>query len=318
MELHYELQNDLLSKIIELWSKYNALPQESRTRYRVSHFLTRLDVFYDQFTKKHDGIMKSKTRKSSDDYFVNKVEDAFVDTYWDLKDKFETVLRSFDPQSHADDDSQSMASLESYAQRPHMQMNLPPINLQPFSGEQEDWENFRDLYKSVIHFDQVMSLATKFYYLKSLLRGEALEVIRAFPLTINNYTNAWETLCYHYENTRRLTHKSVHDLLNIKPVTVASATSLGKLLKDVLGPIDLLKKLNRTSENILDDILVYLLSHNLDRSTKIDWQNSLGSHTEPPTLKEIRTFILERQAALECSEYENTKHWGSKTPPKPK
>lgn len=57
-------------------------------------------------------------------------------------------------------------------------LNLEPIKLEPFSGKLKDWPLFYQRFMASIdkqEFDPI----DKFHYLLSLLRGEALSIVKA-------------------------------------------------------------------------------------------------------------------------------------------
>ena len=52
-------------------------------------------------------------------------------------------------------------------------VQLPKLSLPTFSGLQEDWESFRDLFRSLVHLDADLSGVQKLQYLKTSVQGEA-------------------------------------------------------------------------------------------------------------------------------------------------
>ena len=51
--------------------------------------------------------------------------------------------------------------------------SLPKISLPSFSGQQEEWEPFRDLFRSLIHLNGGLSGVQKLHYLKTSVLGDA-------------------------------------------------------------------------------------------------------------------------------------------------
>ena len=65
--------------------------------------------------------------------------------------------------------------------------SLPKIDLPKFSGKFSDWENFRDVFRSIIYRREDLSLIMKLHYLCTRLTGEALEKIKS-PLRMITMT----------------------------------------------------------------------------------------------------------------------------------
>ena len=60
---------------------------------------------------------------------------------------------------------------------PGSRVKLPKLTIQPYSGDLVDWTSFWDSFEASIHKSTSLSEIEKFSYLKSLLRGPALEAI---------------------------------------------------------------------------------------------------------------------------------------------
>ena len=84
--------------------------------------------------------------------------------------------------------------------------SLPKIDLPKFSGKHWDWENFRDVFNSIVDSRDEVYPIIKFYYLRTHLNDEALNKVKSLPITNENYDKAWNVLVDYYENKRRLAH----------------------------------------------------------------------------------------------------------------
>ena len=149
-----------------------------QNKFHLTNFLNRLETYSDKFQSKHEQIMKNKNKQSTDDYFVNDVANTFEDCYYDTKSKLEELLAAFTQADPFDGSTRSVGSEQSQRRYAPFQSNLPPISIEPFSGKQVNWEDFLDLFRSVIYHDEDMPLVTKFYYLRSLFKGKSSELIK--------------------------------------------------------------------------------------------------------------------------------------------
>ncbi len=60
---------------------------------------------------------------------------------------------------------------------------LPKLEIPKFSGDKLKWIEFDSIFKATVDSKTNVSEVEKFSYLRSLLQGDALTVIRGHPLT---------------------------------------------------------------------------------------------------------------------------------------
>ena len=60
--------------------------------------------------------------------------------------------------------------------------NLPRISIPPFAGREEDWEFFRDLFRSMIHLDGSLTGVQKLQHLKASCYAPSENTPRALPI----------------------------------------------------------------------------------------------------------------------------------------
>ena len=102
---------------------------------------------------------------------------------------------------------------------------LPRINIPEFSGHREDWEAFRDLFKSLIHQDSSLTNVEKPFYLKSHVRGEAKTALSSLQVTAANYAIAWSTLESRYDQRRLLVRDQLMAIKRLRPLKVLNQAS---------------------------------------------------------------------------------------------
>ncbi|GFV19463.1 transposable element Tcb1 transposase [Trichonephila clavipes] len=71
-----------------------------------------------------------------------------------------------------------------------MNINLPKLHINKYSGNYSEWLDFYNLFESSIHNNNRLSKVDKFNYLKSYLCGNALACINGFPISDDNYDRA--------------------------------------------------------------------------------------------------------------------------------
>ena len=116
-------------------------------------------------------------------------------------------------------------------------LSLPKMDLPKFSGKLSDWENFRDVFRSIIYRRKDLSPIMKLHYLHTHLTGEALEKIKSLSITNDNYDRAWAALVEYYENHRRIVGSHIAEIFSVK--------SMKSIAREIFNPIASLNSLNR-------------------------------------------------------------------------
>ena len=71
---------------------------------------------------------------------------------------------------------------------------LPKWDLPTLSGRYEDWEDFCDLFTSLVHDALRLVNVAKLQYLKSCLTGAAADLVKEVATTNANYLSTWQAL----------------------------------------------------------------------------------------------------------------------------
>nr|XP_024219403.1 uncharacterized protein LOC112211611 [Halyomorpha halys] len=180
-----------------------------------------------------------------------------------------------------------------------LQPRLPTINIPSFSGDIADWQNFKETFKSLIHNRHDLDDVLKFHYLKSVLKGPAMQNISAISISPVGYRQAWESLTKKYDSERIQATFYLTKILNFKPLVKGDLSNLEGFSAVVVESASALLKLG------LNDLPGFILStlglRLLDRKTKEDFEREYGSKPELPTWEEFAEFI-QRQAVKLQSE----------------
>lgn len=176
------------------------------------------------------------------------------------------------------------------------QVRLPDVKLPVFEGKLENWLNFHDLYVALVHSSTGLSNIQKFYYLRSSLSHEALQLIQTIPISANNYLVAWNLLLDHFQNPARLKQSYVDSLFDFASLTRESATELHSLVEKFEANVKVLQQLGERTE-YWDLLLIRMLSTRLDSTTRRDWEE-YSSTLPVATYRELITFIQRRVTVL--------------------
>lgn len=176
-------------------------------------------------------------------------------------------------------------------------VKLPDIKLPVFDGNFDSWLNFHDLFVSLVHTSANLSTIQKFYYLRSSLSGEALELIQTIPISNEQYPVAWNLLVSHYQNTRRLKRTYVQSLFEFPCMRRETAVELHLLIDKFQANVKILKQLGERVEH-WDVLLIQLLSTRLDSVTRRDWEE-FSENNNATKFQQLIDFLQHRVNVLE-------------------
>lgn len=185
---------------------------------------------------------------------------------------------------------------------------MPKISLPPFDGSYADWETFRDRFSAPIIKNPSLTDFARMHYLASSLKGRALDSVNNIAITAENFQIAWDTLTARFENKRRLLATHFSTLFGLTTVTKESASDLQALCDQVNISVASLRNLNRTSNELWNDFLVYLVTQKLDVVSRKAWNLKTSDADSPPSFDELNCFLKSRIRALEeCISASSTK-----------
>ncbi|XP_037910069.1 uncharacterized protein LOC119650916 [Hermetia illucens] len=192
------------------------------------------------------------------------------------------------------------------ATRAFPSISLPHVTIPAFDGDYAQWQSFHDLFRQMIH-EQQLGNAQKMWYLKSNLKGEAERLIRHLPITDENYDLAWTTLTNRYSN-QRLRVATLLDRLTQQPMITSDSPSALKKLHDITK--ECLAGLKNFNINIAswDPILLHILLKKLDKVTHALYEQTLTSPRELQPVDAFLAFLERRFQSLEalCSDKKST------------
>lgn len=182
----------------------------------------------------------------------------------------------------------------------HLNVKLPPIEVPKFSGDYENWLQFRETFESLIHTNISLSNIQKYHYLKASLLGNATEVITSLEFSADNYSIAWDLLCDRYNNTRLLIQNHVKAIFNIEVSVKQSSKLIRNIIDTMSKHLKALKQLKQPTD-AWDTLIIYLITSKLDNATARDWEEYIAKKNSP-TLDDLRSFLKAKADLLETLE----------------
>ncbi|XP_072400991.1 uncharacterized protein [Diabrotica undecimpunctata] len=178
-------------------------------------------------------------------------------------------------------------------------VKLPDINIRPFSGDPQEWMSFFDLFSSlVLNNPKLKSDSEKFYYLKSLLRGQPLSLIESLPVTNQNLDVAISTLKNNYEDKNKLLNSLYQTLLDQKHINKCNASEIRNFYVTSKKTLDLIKNLRLSAQVTFETLLVFLLEKKLDFQSRRAFESERDL-TALPSVDIFFEFLKKRYTILE-------------------
>lgn len=276
-----------------------------RERFKIAELKLRLEK-YEKLIQEYE-IVQTEIEISSDDLDTQTLErETFEKNYFSLLVECKEFLSIFDkviPNSHSESSNSSNFDVgSSNNNKNDFNVKLPEIKLPKFTGCYDNWLEFRDTFDSLINENSSITNIQKFHYLRAALDGGAMQVIRSIEFSADNYQIAWNSLLQRYNNNSVLVNNHVKAIFEMPTLSKESASDLRKMLDSLSKHLCSLKNLNQPVEH-WDTLLVFVLSHKLDKSTLRAWEQVKAATTQgnsdTVTLKTFKDFLRSRADFLE-------------------
>jgi len=210
----------------------NALMTELKDGNRPRDYVVIADLL-DDFNKRLNNLDLQQDNYEMEvlaDDFANEVdvaaefrEDALIARFVALKvleegetdsrlDKEERESRRLSETSRRASHASQTGQDSSSPRRPDAK--LPKLVLPTFRGDVLQWQSFWDQFEATVG-TSTLPIITKFTYLKSLLEGEAMEVIQGLTLSEVHYATACELLKQRFGRKERVIFTHIQDLLGL-------------------------------------------------------------------------------------------------------
>jgi len=251
-----------------------------------------LNEYVEQFQRQQDVIINALIDLNRIAEF-DQDDRPMIASLESMRLEIKTVVASVVPVSASEIKSSSSSSI---ASAPQQFVPLPKIQLPSFNGSLLEWRSFRDIYVSLVHDNTSIGDAERFHYLLSCLSGDALAVVKAIPLSANNYALAWEALSVRFDNKRLLASAHLDKLFAFKPITHQSLPALTSFINTFKENVAIIKALG---VNDLSSFLLFHMGSRVLDPTTIQLFESNASKSTIPTFDELLNFVQQRCRILE-------------------
>ncbi|XP_018369742.1 PREDICTED: uncharacterized protein LOC108765485 [Trachymyrmex cornetzi] len=235
-----------LEKYNELWYEYHAL------QTKIDAILPKPDIAERERFEEVFFAVQAAARSKLGQYGINRIE------------------------SHVNRQAENAIQNAPNAINHQTLIRLPVITLPNFNGSYEQWQQFYDTFKALVHGNPNLNDVQRFYYLKSALSGSAAQ----------------------FSNLRLTIHHPIHELFNTPPILKESAELLRALLDNFQKHLRVLQQLKEPVDK-WDTLIIYLMTSKLDPVTKKEWELKVVQE-KLSTTKQLVEFINTRCEFLEA------------------
>jgi len=218
--------------------------------------------------------------------------ESFSDIYYGLKAKMTRLVEAGGIEVNSQSSKHSAKSLNASSS-----LKLPTIKLPVFSNNVAEFRHFFDTFNSLVVNNDSLDNIQRYYYLLSVVSGEAHKLIENLPITSDNFDIAWKLICERYDNPRLIANTHVKALLSPPVVARECPQSLRALLNHCKGNVNAIEALGL--ETPLHELIIsQLYLEKVDSNTRKDWELRSTSQ-QPASLSEFLQFLEQRCHALE-------------------
>lgn len=172
-----------------------------------------------------------------------------------------------------------------------------------FEGKYDKWPDFMDLYVSNVHENPTLTDAAKLRILQSLLKDDALKVIkREFGnARSKEYEQIWKKLCDRYNHKRTIIYSYLTALVFQPTLERESANNIKSLYDTTYDSVCSLKSLGMKCDE-WGDLLLFIIYSKLPFKTKEAWNEKQSGSDALPDFPDFLMFLERRFRTLESLE----------------
>lgn len=286
----------LCSKLARFTSFLNSLKSRSPDSSKLIELDTRMKDLESNLLTEYSEV---QFELEGLDYEMYREEDdnSFECKYYEIVSSAKQYI--FDISNPKPSTSNSMFQGENSSSNFHKSMNvkLPVIELPKFSGNYNNWLEFKELYVSLIHNNSNLYPVQKLHYLKASLEGSALQCIQSVNFTGENYELAWDILCERFDNKKLMIHNLIKSIFNIPELILDTPSALRNVIDLLSKCLKSLQMIGVNTES-WDPLIIYIICTKLDQNTLAQWEQFEYEH-ELPIIEELKSFLRARADFLE-------------------
>lgn len=263
-------------------------PRESLNKSIVQSRLDAVRDIWAEARKTHSEIIVREDAET-DAYIADNWFDRIQGVYETALDEILTLLSFFEkPEDGASVSETSSAGDNRVAK-------YPKIPLPKFTGKEEDWPSFCDLFTTLVLEVPGIKDSLKLYYLKSCLIEGAADIIKDVKATNANFASTWRALKNRYDNPRLIINKHLTAFIAIPQMKKESASDMRAFVDEAQRIVRSLTNMKLPTEH-WDVWLVFLLADRLDPESRKLWEAELSERDKDKNDVEVTDAPIDDDA----------------------
>ncbi|XP_044312490.1 uncharacterized protein LOC123037080 [Drosophila rhopaloa] len=238
-------------------------PNAALTPAELTCRLTILEAYFKQIMAVQTEIEALDSTEEQLNYRAE-LEDLFIATKVTIKDQLGDDVHNSAP----------LAQDTLLRPGPTSSLKLPTLALPTFAGEYAEYRNFITTFLQVVDQQEALSPIEKFNHLINRLRGAALETIKAYQVTPENYSKALLRLKSRYDNPTIVFLDNIASLFKLPTVTTENSVQLRSLVDNASALFNSLRSLGSEAQ-IAQTMLIAIVMEKVDKRTRQLWNESL-------------------------------------------
>jgi hypothetical protein len=179
-----------------------------------------------------------------------------------------------------------------------MKVQLPEVKLPEFSGDFNDWGDFRrDFDQLVGIMSELVDPKVKLIYLRSCLKGDA----KSIECKEETFDSLWKALTNTYENKRYVVNHCIDAIIGLKVMSRGSSADLKSIINIAKKNVRTFTQMGLEVNPLTEAILIHIVIEKLDFNIRNDFELSLKQN-ELPSWKKFVEFLEKRSNSLEAIE----------------
>lgn len=273
------------SKLTKLKNFFDSNGDINELEERLNRFIPCLDQ-YEAIESEIGDIDENQINEDA----ATEFENSYFKLVSDIKLKLKMISNSSSSSTSSNNTNNGQVNTSSV-----LEVRLPLINLPEFSGNYKEWLPFYDSFKSLIHENNSIKPIQKFHYLKSSLKGQALELLRSLETSSDNYELAWNLLIKRFDDKKLIAQNHLKSICDLNTIAKENHFGLRQLLDGLLMHSKALESLEYKT---FDALIIYLITCKLDSTTKRSWEE-FSANFDKPTFEQFTSFLTNKCKLLE-------------------
>lgn len=309
----------LINRVIRLSKTINTqadiISKASSEAYALDFLREKRDQINSDFEKAegfHTELISISNEESRKDFayfgekYWEKLESRHIEVTQVLDERINLLYKSRDERTMLSTSTPHSSPHHSLSTPVNTNLRLPKLEITPFDGTYDHWQNFHDMFTATVHENTSLSPAMKLQHLKSVVQGEAADLLSAIRITDANYNIAWDTLKDRYQKESTLLLHHLHKIKALPNITQMSLKLLTQMRNTLKVSIDSIQLLVEDFGNGGHYLIVDMIDK-FGGDLRLEWEKSRAGLNTFPKYEELTKFLDNQITILESLEGKSTK-----------